>query len=151
MLHYMLRTYQYFWASAGSLQFSFIIKIHIWNSEATCPIVCHDSRENRFGGLKKIFTIVFLLNLVGYDFLQVQRRYLPITISTNKRFVTLTTVPIFSAWNTFFYIELFERKKDEAASVPARRQFVNFRTLYLAESMKSLLILRNNCLQSIKG
>ena len=107
--------------------------------------------RNRFGGLKKIFTIVFLLNLVGYDFLQVQRRYLPITISTNKRFVTLTTVPIFSAWNTFFYIELFERKKDEAASVAARRQFVNFRTLYLAESMKSLLILRNNCLQSIKG
>ena len=29
--------------------------------------------RNRFGGLKKIFTIVFLLNLAGYDFLQAQR------------------------------------------------------------------------------
>ena len=48
-------------------------------------------------------------------------------------------VPIFSAWNTFSYIELFERKKDEAARVQARRQFVNFRTLYLAEPMKKLI------------
>ena len=71
----------------------------------------------------KTTSIILAVCLGAFAF--VANRYLPITISMNKRFATLIkAVPIFSAWNTFSYIELFERKKNEAARVPARRQFV---------------------------
>jgi len=38
-------------------------------------------------------------------------KYIPIAITTNKRPPTFKAVPIYTKWNTFSYIELFERGK----------------------------------------
>ncbi|MHA4847348.1 spermine/spermidine synthase domain-containing protein [Flavitalea antarctica] len=77
-----------------------------------------------FSNQRSFKTISIILAGCIAAFAFVANDLLPITISKNKRPATFKNVPIFSAWNTFSYIELFERKKDEAAKLPGSRRFV---------------------------
>lgn len=49
---------------------------------------------------------------------------LPIKITENKRATNIKRMPIYSEWNTFSFIELFERKSDTAKKIKGARRFI---------------------------
>jgi spermidine synthase len=50
--------------------------------------------------------------------------YLPISITANKRPASFKLKPIYTAWNTFSMIEVFDRKKDTVKKAEATRRIV---------------------------
>jgi len=50
--------------------------------------------------------------------------YLPISITANKRPASFKLKPIYTAWNTFSMIEVFDRKKDTLKNTEASRRIV---------------------------
>jgi len=68
----------------------------------------------RFAGLALFITLATLSATAG--------RWLPIKITANKRPASFKAQPILTQWNTFSFIELFERKADSTTdNLPIRR------------------------------
>jgi Spermine/spermidine synthase domain len=63
-----------------------------------------------------IFSALCILAFLAND-------WLPIKITENKRQVSIKRVPIYTKWNTFSYIEVFERKPDKATGYKGSRVF----------------------------
>ncbi|MDF2189044.1 class I SAM-dependent methyltransferase [Paraflavitalea sp. CAU 1676] len=70
----------------------------------------------RFSGLALFLLLATLATLAD--------RWLPIKITENKRPATFKAKPILTQWNTFSFIELFERKADSATGNLALRRFM---------------------------
>jgi hypothetical protein len=66
--------------------------------------------------------IVGLLLLFPFSFYA--GKYLPIKITENKRPATFKRVPVYSKWNTYSFIELYELKPNPATDFVGARRFI---------------------------
>ncbi len=67
----------------------------------------------------RIASVVIAIAIGAFAF--TASKYIPIAITTNKRPSTFKAVPIYTKWNTFSYIELFERPGEATGK---QRRFV---------------------------
>jgi len=77
-----------------------------------------------FSGKKavKLIALLFILAFTSISFMA--DKYLPITINSNKRPSDFKFKPIYTAWNTFSYIELFDIKEDSSKKIDGNRRFI---------------------------
>lgn len=68
-------------------------------------------------------SIAALLFILLFVFSFYANEYLPIKITENKRLATFKRVPIYTKWNTFSFIELFEAKPDTSKKFEGARTF----------------------------
>src|SRR6266540_6669293 len=83
-----------------------------------------------FFSTKKAMKLTALVFIVAFTCLSFMAdKYLPITINTSKRSPKSPVAkmkPIYTAWNTFSYIELFDVKADPSKKIEPSRRFFLF-------------------------
>jgi len=79
-----------------------------------------------FFSKKKAVKLIALVFIVAFTCLSFMAdKYLPITINASKRSPRLAKMkPIYTAWNTFSYIELFDIKADPSKEIKPNRRFI---------------------------
>ena len=82
----------------------------------------------------RLASLAMAITIGAFSF--VASKYIPIAITTNKRASTFKDVPIYTKWNTFSYIELYQRKAQNADSTLFRTFVIDGGTA--ATGMKDL-------------
>src|SRR6266498_1568528 len=78
-----------------------------------------------FFSKKKAVKLIALVFIVAFTCLSFMAdKYLPITINASKRSPIAKMKPIYTAWNTFSYIELFDIKADPSKKIEPNRRFI---------------------------
>src|SRR6266498_3833881 len=78
-----------------------------------------------FFSKKKAVKLIALVFIVAFTCLSFMAdKYLPITINASKRSPIAKMKPIYTAWNTFSYIELFDIKADPSKKIDGNRRFI---------------------------